>query len=120
MPHSAGKPREGVADVGSATNGAAALEQLGDLRPIVEASKSRMEAVNGPSAKIDRSLRSLVAQMASRAAGCGYCMAHTANSAARYGISMEKEEALWDFETSPLFSDAERAALRVARERRRC
>ncbi len=115
------------------------LEELGELPPIIEASKQRMgfvpnsmrilahrpeillgfrylsEAINGPSATIDRSLRSLVAQMASRAAGCGYCMAHTANSAARYGISAEKEEALWDFEISPLFSDAERAALRVAR-----
>ena len=115
------------------------LEKLGELRPIVEASKDRLgfvpnsmrilahrpeillgfrklsEAINGPSATIDRSLRSLVAQMASRAAGCGYCMAHTANSSARYGVSAEKEEALWDFETSPLFDDAERAALRVAR-----
>jgi hypothetical protein len=71
------------------------LEKLDNLRPIVEASKARMgfvpnsmrilaqrpemlfgfrylsEAINGPSATIDRSLRSLVAQMASRAAGCG-------------------------------------------------
>ena len=52
--------------------------------------------------------------MASRAAGCGYCMAHTTHTAARVGISAEKEDALWKYETSPLFSEAERAALRVA------
>jgi alkylhydroperoxidase family enzyme len=53
----------------------------------------------------------MVSQMASRAAGCGYCIAHTAE---RVGIAAEKENALWEFETSPLFSAAERAALRVA------
>ena len=114
-------------------------EETGELRPLLEASKERMgflpnsqrilarrpeilrafrvlaDAVNGPSATIDRSLRHLVSQMASRAAGCAYCMAHTAHSAARSGISEEKEAALWDYETSPLFSEAERAALTVAR-----
>jgi len=65
-------------------------------------------AINGPSSTIDPQLRN---QMASRAAGCGYCMAHTAE---RVGIAAEKENALWEFATSPLFSSAERAALRVA------
>jgi alkylhydroperoxidase family enzyme len=41
-------------------------------------------------------------------------MAHTAHTAGRVGISDAKEEALWEYETSPLFSAAERAALRVA------
>ena len=68
-------------------------------------------AINGPSSTIDPQLRNLVSQMASRAAGCGYCMAHTAE---RVGIAAEKENALWEFATSPLFSSAERAALRVA------
>ena len=71
-------------------------------------------AINGPSSKIDPQLRNLVSQMASRAAGCGYCMAHTAHTAERVGIAADKENALWEFETSPLFSAAERAALRVA------
>jgi uncharacterized peroxidase-related enzyme len=71
-------------------------------------------AINGPSSTIDPQLRNLVSQMASRAAGCGYCMAHTAHTAERVGITAEKENALWEFATSPLFSAAERAALRVA------
>src|SRR5712691_10076946 len=71
-------------------------------------------AINGPSSTIEPQLRNLVSQMASRAAGCGYCMAHTAHTAGRVGVSDAKEDALWDYETSPLFSAAERAALRVA------
>ena len=71
-------------------------------------------AINGPSSTIDPQLRNMVSQMASRAAGCGYCMAHTAHTAERVGVSSEKENALWEYETSPLFSAAERAALKVA------
>lgn len=71
-------------------------------------------AINGPSSTIDPQLRNLLSQMASRASGCGYCMAHTAHTAGRVGVPEAKEEALWEYETSPLFSEAERAALRVA------
>jgi len=72
------------------------------------------QAINGPSSTIDPQLRNMVSQMASRAAGCGYCMAHTAHTAERVGVPTEKENALWEYETSPLFSAAERAALKVA------
>jgi uncharacterized peroxidase-related enzyme len=71
-------------------------------------------AINGPGSTISPQLRNLVSQMASRAAGCGYCMAHTAHTAGRVGVPDAKEEALWQYGTSPLFSEAERAALRVA------
>jgi uncharacterized peroxidase-related enzyme len=71
-------------------------------------------AINGPGSTISPQLRNLVSQMASRAAGSGYCMAHTAHTAGRVGIPDAKEDALWQYETSPLFSAAERAALRVA------
>jgi uncharacterized peroxidase-related enzyme len=71
-------------------------------------------AINGPSSTISPQLRNLISQMASRASGCGYCMAHTAHTAGRVGIPDAKEEALWQYETSPLFSAAERAVLRVA------
>src|ERR1700740_416310 len=49
-------------------------------------------AINGPSSTIDPQLRNLVSQMASRAAGCGYCMAHTAHTAERVGIAGEEAE----------------------------
>lgn len=113
-------------------------ESARDLEPVLAASESRMGflpnsqlilarrpeilrayaalagAILGPASTIDPQLRNLVTQMASRAAGCGYCMAHTAHTGERAGIAPEKEEALWHYETSPLFSPAERAALRVA------
>ena len=56
----------------------------------------------------------MVAQVASTAAGCRYCQAHTAHSAERLGVSEEKLADLWMFETSDHFDDAERAALRLA------
>jgi uncharacterized peroxidase-related enzyme len=71
-------------------------------------------AIGGPSSTIDPHLRNLVAQMASRAAGCGYGMAHTAYTAGRTGVPAAKEDALWEYQTSPFFSVAERAALKIA------
>ena len=58
--------------------------------------------------------KQLVAFVASTAAGCRYCQAHTAHGAARSGVAAEKLEAAFEFDTSPLFDDAERAALRLA------
>ena len=65
---------------------------------------------------LTQDLKSLVSFVASNAAGCRYCQAHTAHSAERAGVGRDKLEAAFEFETSPLFSDAERAALRVARD----
>ncbi len=66
--------------------------------------------------EIDRELFHLVAHVASRAAGCRYCQAHTASSAVREGTVPEKLEAVWEFETDSHFDEAERAALRLARD----
>ncbi len=63
---------------------------------------------------VSKELKNMVSQMASLSAGCNYCAAHTANFAIDMGIPDEKEEALWDYENSELFSAAERAALRIA------
>lgn len=63
---------------------------------------------------ISPELTQMVAQVASTAAGCRYCQAHTAHSAERLGVSEEKLADLWMFETSDHFDDAERAALRLA------
>jgi uncharacterized peroxidase-related enzyme len=61
-------------------------------------------------------LKPLIAIVASNAAGCRYCQAHEAVDARMRGVLEEKITAIWDFERSPLFSDAERAALRFARD----
>jgi AhpD family alkylhydroperoxidase len=63
---------------------------------------------------ISRELTQMVAQVASTAAGCRYCQAHTAHSAERLGVSEDKLADLWIFETSEHFDPAERAALRLA------
>lgn len=59
-------------------------------------------------------LKMLVSLIASQAAGCRYCQAHMANLASIYRSSDAKIAAVWSFEESPLFSSAERAALRLA------
>ena len=59
-------------------------------------------------------LKMLVSLIASQAAGCRYCQAHMANLASVYQSADEKIAAVWSFETSALFSPAERAALRLA------
>lgn len=63
---------------------------------------------------VSEELKMLVSLIASQAAGCRYCQAHMANLSSIYKASAEKIAAVWEFETSPLFSDAERAALNLA------
>lgn len=71
-------------------------------------------AILGPDGLLDGGLRQLIAHVASAAAGCHYCQAHTAHSAHHRGIAAEKIENLWSYDSCPLFSDGERAALRLA------
>jgi len=59
-------------------------------------------------------LARMIGYVVSRSAGCQYCQAHTHHGAAAVGIEEEKLDAVWAYETSPLFSDAERAAFKVA------
>ena len=70
--------------------------------------------VRNPDGKVDPELRWMVAHVTSVANGCTYCSAHTFKNGADNGVSDEKLAAIWEFEKSPVFSDAERAALRVA------
>jgi uncharacterized peroxidase-related enzyme len=65
-------------------------------------------------ASLDRGLKQLVGYVSSAAAGCRYCQAHTAQSADMVGVPLGKLEEAFNFESSPLFNDAERAALRLA------
>jgi uncharacterized peroxidase-related enzyme len=70
--------------------------------------------VQDPANKTSRQLRALVGHMASRSAGCMYCIAHTGDGAHHADVEDRKLQAIWQYETSPLFSEAERAALRFA------
>lgn len=109
----------GLDDIAAATQArlgfiANSMRILSYRPKIARAFTELAKAINGPDTTLDPQLRSMVAQVASRTAGCSYCMAHTAHSGMKVGISAEKERALWEYETSPLFTEAERAALRVA------
>jgi uncharacterized peroxidase-related enzyme len=70
-------------------------------------------AVYGPG-QVDNGLKRLVGEAASKAAGCFYCSAHAAHGAREQGVAQEKIDAVWSFEDSPLFTEAERAAINLA------
>jgi uncharacterized peroxidase-related enzyme len=82
---------------------------------ILRAFSALLLRVVGPG-KLRPELKQLVAYIASTASGCRYCQAHTASTAARMGVPLRKLEAAWLFETDSNFDDAERAALRLARD----
>ena len=70
--------------------------------------------VRNPDGTVDPALRWMVAHVSSLSNGCSYCSAHTFKNGGDNGVPKDKLEALWEFETSDVFSDAELAALRVA------
>jgi alkylhydroperoxidase family enzyme len=47
-----------------------------------------------PESKVERGFKRLIAHVSSRAAGCQYCMAHTAGGALHFGIEDEKLAAV--------------------------
>ncbi len=63
---------------------------------------------------VDKELKMLISLMSSLSAGCRYCQSHMTNLASIYEAPDEKIAAIWEFESSDQFSDAERAALRLA------
>jgi uncharacterized peroxidase-related enzyme len=81
------------------------------LRAFIDLGKAVYSQDEG---SIPFALKSLIGNMASKSAGCMYCVAHTGSNSSRAGVDDEKIAAMWAFETSDLFSDAERAALSFA------
>ncbi len=64
--------------------------------------------------RVSSALKRLIGYVASAAAGCRYCQAHTIRAAERYGAEREQLEHVWEFRQHPAFSAAERAALEFA------
>ena len=81
---------------------------------MVRAFAEMAAAIWDPDSEVDRGFKRLVAHVASRAAGCQYCMAHTIEGAAHFGVEEKKLAAVWEYQTSPLFTAAERIALDFA------
>jgi uncharacterized peroxidase-related enzyme len=67
-----------------------------------------------PDGEVDRAFKRLIAHVASRTAGCQYCMAHTAGGALLFGVDPGKVADIWDFRVSPRYSEKERVALNFA------
>jgi len=81
---------------------------------LAKATVAMNRAVFAPDGLVDLGFKRLVGHMASAAAGCQYCKAHTALSATRHGVEDEKMAAIYEYRTSDLFSDKERSALDFA------
>lgn len=81
---------------------------------LAEALAQMTAAIWDPEGEVDRGFKRIIAHVASRAAGCQYCMAHTAGGALHFGVEDEKLAAVWEYHTSPLYSEAERVTLDFA------
>lgn len=79
-------------------------------RAFTELNKAVME--NG--GRVTAEQKRLIGFVASHAAGCRYCEAHTILAAERFGATAERMDAVWDYAGSPLFTAAEKAAFDFA------
>ncbi len=85
-----------------------------DAKPMLQAYAAAVPDLDDMERSLPGELVQLVAFASSVAAGCRYCQAHTSHNAHRQGAAREKIEAVLDYEASPLFNDAERAAIGLA------
>lgn len=86
----------------------------GDLKAIVGQLGEQIPANEGSADNLPPTLVQLVAFACSTAAGCRYCQAHTSHSGHRAGGSAAQFDDLLSYETSPHFSEGERAAVALA------
>ena len=72
------------------------------------------KAVMQNDGRVTSEQKRLIGYVASTAAGCRYCQAHTIRAAKRYGGSDDRLDEVWDYQTSARFSPAEKAAFQFA------
>ena len=82
---------------------------------LVKALAQLNAAAMDPEGEVDLGFRRLIGHLASKASGCFYCQAHTLLGAKNFGISEEKLAAIWNYDTSSLYTVKERLALDFAR-----
>ena len=71
-------------------------------------------AVMDPAGEVDVGFRRLIGHVVSKVAGCRYCQAHTLLGAHNKGVSDAKLADVWNYATSPLYSERERLAMDFA------
>ena len=81
---------------------------------LLRAFNGLVAAVMRDPGELPAELKWLIAHAVSASAGCRYCQAHTAANSAKAGLPVAKIEALMEYETSAIFSPAERAAVALA------
>lgn len=86
----------------------------GDLKALMAGLADRIPEQEDAEQNLPPGLVQLIAFAVSLAAGCRYCQAHTSHSAHRAGEDAAKFDAILTYDESPLFSEAERAALALA------
>ena len=83
-------------------------------RPGLVRAFGQLALETGQVGDVDPALKQLIGLVASTASGCTYCQAHLTTTSRRAAVPAEKIAAAWEYDTSPLFDAAERAALRFA------
>ena len=81
---------------------------------LVQAFAQLNAAVMDPEGEVDLGFRRLIGHVASQAAGCLYCQAHTLLGAQNFGVDASKLADVWQYATSPHYSARERTALDFA------
>ena len=81
---------------------------------LVKAFVEMQRAIWDPDSKVDRGFKRIIAHVASRTAADAYGMAHTASGALHFGIDEKKLAAAPNYQSSPLYDAAEKAALDLA------
>lgn len=65
---------------------------------------------------VDPGLKRLMGYICSTASGCTYCSAHTNYTASFYNVDEQKMKKVWDYESSALFTEKEKAAIHLAKQ----
>ena len=78
--------------------------------------RNLVELVMVSPTNLSRQLRSELFTMASVAGGCQHCQAHGAYTLHLMGVDPDRIRDIWTFEQSTEFTEAEKAALRLARD----
>jgi len=76
-------------------------------KAFIELNKAVMENQG----RVTSALKRLIAWVSSNATGCRYCQAHAIRAAERYGAEQAQLDNVWEYQTHPAFSEAERIAL---------
>jgi uncharacterized peroxidase-related enzyme len=72
------------------------------------------QAVMENKGKVTSALKRQLAYLSSMTTGCRYCEAHTIRAAERYGSDQDKLNHIWEYQTYPAFTDAERVVFDFA------